>query len=454
MDGPGKSIDSMPDLHNNTEAKNSSSQVGEFKGRLVKAHDYGGFFKKVEDQTSKKSSKAMFERKIEVIHKYNESNSVKQTSVSEEKVDDADVILFSHLKNPDGSYKGISLLVDKNTNQMHAAEGFHWGDGSFINPAIAHGRVDSGFDIIASIPQHENLVKVDVKNKWMEKSGAVLQDVLFPSLINKSGNMQKVQSTQKALSKGLIKHVQYSLLSGLAHLHTPRSRDLNSPINSEQGFAHRNITPKSILIDEANGHVRLAGFEHAVAADQNINIVGSPEYHSPELSGGTFEGANPISKYSGTNKACDSWAAGVTLYELLSEEPFLKHDVTSNDRNNIVARAYGYESINKLHDVISKKPFFESKSAKNERLRCSTVKDEGSRQEAVKFFVSSKINSLKEKLISEEPNRFSEEEVDSITNYLTETLEYNAKERLSVEDALKLPLFSDAKSSSFPHYSP
>ena len=93
-------------------------------------------------------------------------------------------------------------------------------------------------------------------------------------------------------------HVMRQLLTGLDHLH-------------RKGVIHRDVKPENILLDARN-HLRLLDLGvsrvERLSEEQDSAPVGTPSYMAPELIGGAQ-----------ATEATDVYAAGVTLYQMLTE---------------------------------------------------------------------------------------------------------------------------------------
>jgi serine/threonine protein kinase len=99
----------------------------------------------------------------------------------------------------------------------------------------------------------------------------------------------------KPLNLAIVKSFIYQVCSGLAAIH-------------ERGIQHLDLKPENILIDRDCSLFKLADFGTAEwTCASKIGLVGTREYRAPEI----ILGLNHT-------QACDIWAIGCIIFELLT----------------------------------------------------------------------------------------------------------------------------------------
>lgn len=131
------------------------------------------------------------------------------------------------------------------------------------------------------------------------------------------GSLDRRMARQSApLSEAEVRVIMWRLFTALSHLHS-------------HGIAHRNVKPQNIFIDISDDlrwceTAKLSDFSLACFLDDPDcmrQVVGTPEYLAPEASVMTRAAHGGRQVVFGTE--VDMWAAGVTMYNLLSMElPF------------------------------------------------------------------------------------------------------------------------------------
>jgi serine/threonine protein kinase len=84
-----------------------------------------------------------------------------------------------------------------------------------------------------------------------------------------------------------------------------------------RGIVHRDLKPTNVLVN-SSGTLKITDFGLAKQIESNVvrtrtgDIVGTPSYMAPEQAGGVTKNVGP---------ACDTYALGVILYEMLTGRP-------------------------------------------------------------------------------------------------------------------------------------
>lgn len=157
----------------------------------------------------------------------------------------------------------------------------------------------------AAALRHPNIVTVHAVGEENGVHFLVMEFVDGPSL-------RDLIQQASPLSAETIATFFRDILSALARAH-------------EAGLIHRDIKSSNILVDEANGAVKIADFGLARMQDSGTrmtttgSILGTPEYMSPEQA----RGAGPV------DHRADLYSAGVVLYEMLTGRTPFQADTPS-----------------------------------------------------------------------------------------------------------------------------
>ena len=120
------------------------------------------------------------------------------------------------------------------------------------------------------------------------------------------------------------------IASAIAHMH-------------RNYVAHRDLKPENVLINEVDGHLKVADFGWAVHVppghSNRYTFCGTPEYIAPEMVSG-----------SGHGIGVDLWAMGVMFYEfIVGKTPFVQKVRPAKDMDSeqleYAARNATYENI-------------------------------------------------------------------------------------------------------------
>jgi len=112
------------------------------------------------------------------------------------------------------------------------------------------------------------------------------------------GDLFGVMDRQEHLPESAARFYTSSLTLALQHIHLLE-------------FVYRDLKPENILLD-GQGYIKLCdfGFAKKIALERTFTQCGTPDYVAPEMLMG-----------QGVNQACDWWALGVLLYEMVRGYP-------------------------------------------------------------------------------------------------------------------------------------
>ena len=113
----------------------------------------------------------------------------------------------------------------------------------------------------------------------------------------------------------------------------------------KENIAYRDLKPENLLLD-SKGFLKICDFGLAkVVTDKTFTLCGTPDYLAPE-----------IITSQGHNKACDYWALGILIYELITgEAPFYAEDPMQIYQ--LILRhhlSFPYRMTRQCKDIISK----------------------------------------------------------------------------------------------------
>lgn len=151
--------------------------------------------------------------------------------------------------------------------------------------------------IMESIQVHPNIVEVvDVLRDDVSKRTHVVMELLT------GGNLLSRVIQEQGLEESNVRHIMYSVLSGLAHIHA-------------QGICHNDLQPSNILLDSSD-RAKLADFGKAIRTF-DVSIFSIPPlgrrnvvYCAPEV----LQGGHATT-------ASDMWSFGVIIYFCFAGRP-------------------------------------------------------------------------------------------------------------------------------------
>lgn len=168
-------------------------------------------------------------------------------------------------------------------------------------------------NIVKTAPGHQ--VTTDAPVMYMEHGGGSLSKYIkglkkpLPSyLAGKSPSKRKTAEVRDARRRAKLGFdLSRQLLSGVAYLNT-------------QNIVHRDLKPDNLLINPADGKLKIADFGLAaeIGTPEMGNVSGTPSYLAPEVIG-LYLGWNQ----DGYDTKADVFSAGCVLYELFTGEKYL-----------------------------------------------------------------------------------------------------------------------------------
>jgi serine/threonine-protein kinase len=193
----------------------------------------------------------------------------------------------------------IYKALDRTLNRVVAIKLVHAhlsGDSSFVERFLREARAMARL-------QHDNIVTIFAVE---EDQGTQLLVMEY----FQSSNLRVLTRNQPRLPLRDVVSITHQLASALAFAHA-------------HGIIHRDIKPANVLVDK-RGKTKLADFGIAAALDEASitstgQVIGTPEYMSPEQARGTtLDGRS------------DLYSVGIMLYEMLTgKTPYAEASKTS-----------------------------------------------------------------------------------------------------------------------------
>ena len=140
----------------------------------------------------------------------------------------------------------------------------------------------------------------EMEHPFIVKLHATYQDhdhIYFLLDIALGGELFRVMEQLDKLQEPMARFYVGSLTLALQHIHMLE-------------YVYRDLKPENVLLD-CHGYIKLCDFGFAKKLeDRTYTQCGTPDYVAPEMLMG-----------QGVNQACDWWALGVLLYEMISGFP-------------------------------------------------------------------------------------------------------------------------------------
>ena len=155
--------------------------------------------------------------------------------------------------------------------------------------------------------EHEYELKDELDRAWAAPPLALIRDAGRTVLVlDHPGGEPLDRLLGEPMEVGRFLHLAIAITSALGKLH-------------QRGLIHKDIKPTNIVVDRADGHVRLTGFGIASRLSRERQAPGPPEtiagtlaYMAPEQTGRMNRSIDARS---------DLYSLGVTLYEMLTGGP-------------------------------------------------------------------------------------------------------------------------------------
>ena len=309
-----------------------------------------------------------------------------------------DNIFIGDMKNGDSKIevviKKITGISDDKEEAKHALRELS------ILSFVKHKGIIKLLDII--IPEQENL---DYLYLVTEKKPSDLKVII------KSPNVDNLDDNK---NKNFIGFIIYQILSALKYLHSRK-------------IMHRDIKPSNILID-SDSHTFIFDFELArsfkdIKPDNGKLItkeIGTLFYAAPEMLGNEENG--------GYNEKVDIWAVGCIMAELfIGKCPIFGFDKNSEIKNeNKKDKWNWFEQLKKIFSILGRPEDKIIKKVFRNQEVCDNILDHIKEKDyPIKNF-----NEIFPKIKDE-----------NALDLLKKLFEFNYKNRISAEEALKHPFF-------------
>lgn len=206
------------------------------------------------------------------------------------------------LANENGTYSIGSKLGQGGFGSVHIALNVLTGQTVAVKSVLSRNLTDESR---ASIQMEINLLKALDHPNIVKYIDTIVHDADLYIILEYMENGSIAAMRKKfRFQEPLIAHWIEQVLRGLEYLH-------------EQGVLHRDIKGANILTTK-NGEVKLADFgvakRQGAGADadeaEDVDVVGTPYWMAPE-----------IIQMSKPTEACDIWAVGCTIIELVTGKP-------------------------------------------------------------------------------------------------------------------------------------
>ncbi|GME88159.1 unnamed protein product [Ambrosiozyma monospora] len=203
-----------------------------------------------------------------------------------------------------GAYGKVVLVQNKNTGLLFAQKELK--KASIIVDGKTAERTKSERDILASVTEHQNIVKLFYALHDSRKLYLILEYI-------PGGELFQYLAKEKFLSERSASFYVAQMALALKHLHG-------------LGIVYRDLKPENCLLDK-DGYLVLTDFglaKQSTTQDSENwcnSIIGTPEYCSPEVLRGEDYGTKT-----------DWWSLGCVMYDMLTGAP----PFTGNNHKDII----------------------------------------------------------------------------------------------------------------------